>query len=240
MAVLSASEHAGLLKRAELQFRLMVAVRTACSLGNQPLTVPVTFTFGKKTVKGSELRLSNDEADEAAAVLEHTVTYTLALQIVQAMKDVLGKPREHTDTGVQAAFEIARLVRNSYAHQPFRPHWSIDPDCLNKTFDVPGIARLDTAKLPSQRVHWQDYGGMLAMYRLSQYVRSVILPSEAVSVEEDDTEQPPLKPGDITQFGRLLLVTLDKMPESAKRIPHDGPFEIHAPDGTYTIASRPS
>src|SRR5258706_13050820 len=144
MAVLSAQEHVSLLKRAELQFKLMLAVRTACTLCNQPLKVPVVFTFGKKTVTGADMTLSHDEADEAAAVLEDTTTYTLALQVVQAMKDVLGKPRDHTDSSVRGTFEIARLVRNAYAHQPFHSHWAIDPGCADRTFKVPGCTRLET------------------------------------------------------------------------------------------------
>lgn len=237
MAVLSAQEHVSLLKRAELQFRLTLAVRTACTLGIQPLKVPVVFTFGKKTVTGADMTLSHDEADEAAAVLEHTTTYALALQVVQAIKDVLGKPRDHADSSVRAAFEIARLVRNAYAHQPFQPHWSIDPDCTNKTFEVPGIARIDTTSLAGQRVRWQDYGGMLAMFRLSQYTRSIILPSELVSITATTdiggpAKIPELAFGDVVQLGRMLMVKIDRVPDGATPI---NPADFQGPDGMYTF-----
>jgi hypothetical protein len=240
MAVLSADEHVKLLKRAEIQFRLMVAVRTASTLGTLPLQVPVVFTFGKRTVTSADVKLTRDEADEGAAVLEHTATYTLAMQIVQAMKDVLQKPREHKDQEVRHAFEMARLIRNAYAHQPFRPHWSIDPDCANKVFEVAGIARVETANLSGQAVRWQDYGGMLALFRLSHYVRSVIYPSEAVPVRREyDSDYPVKVPrcklGDVIQQGRMLMIVLDKLPDGAKGIEHDGPIELKGPDGTYKI-----
>lgn len=203
--------------------------------------MPGVFTFGKQTVTGADMELTRDEADEAAAVLEHSVTYTLALQIVQAMKDVLGDARRHQSASVRCAFEIARLIRNSYAHQPFAPHWSIDPACAGETFEVPRIARLDTTELSGQAVCWQDYGGMLALFRLSQFVRSVILPSETVNIPpliEGPLRVPECKPGDVIQQGRLLLTMLDRLPEGATPIPQNGPIELDAPDGVHRIEPR--
>lgn len=240
MAVLTAEKHAALLKLAELQFRLMIAVRTGSTLGRLPLQVPVLFVFGKQTVRAADVALTQDEADEGAAVMEHAATYTLALEIVQAMKDVLTKPRDHADQEVRHAFEIARLVRNAYAHQPFSPHWSIDPVCRNKTFEVSGIASIQTNALQGEPVRWQDYGGMLALFRLSQYVRSVVYPSESVSVRREyesdyPVKVPPCKPGDVIQQGRLLMIVLDKLPESARPVEHEGPIELDGPDGIYKI-----
>jgi hypothetical protein len=218
MAILSAKEHVALLKRAELQFRLMIAVRTASTLGKLPLQVPVLFIFGRQSATSADLALTQDEADEGAAILEHTTTYTLALQIHQAMKDVLVKPRVHTNQEVRHAFEIASLIRHAYAHQPFNPHWLVDRACRAKTFEVSGIARADTTTLQGQPVRWQDYGGPLALFRLSQYVRSVILPAEPVDVRrtcdsDSPITAPPTEPGDVVQQGRVLLVTLSQIPD---------------------------
>ena len=243
MAILSAKEHIALLKRAELQFRLMIAVRTASTLGKLPLQVPVLFTFGRQSVTSADLALTREEADEGAAILEHTTTYTLAVQIYQAMKDVLVKPREHTNQEVRHAFEIARLIRNAYAHQPFDPHWAVDPECWPKTFEVSGIARIDTTTLPGQPVRWEHYGGMLALFRLSQYVRSVILPTEPVKVRRTcDSDSPikalPTKPGDVIQQGRVLVVKLGQIPDGYEPVRPEGPIELRGPDGTYTIESH--
>lgn len=238
MAVLTAEQHVSLLKSAELQFRLVIAVRMACTFGNQPLKVPIAFTYGKQNVSGEEIALSPDDADRASAILEHTTMYTMALQVVQAMKDVLGKPREHPDETVRHAFEIARLVRNAYTHQPFRPVWSIDPHCVDKTFSVPRIAEVNTNGLSGQPVKWQDYGGMLALFRLSQYVRSILLPSEPVAITPPNDSPLTTKPGDVIQHGRLLLIASDNQAENVKAVPVDGPIELEGPDGVYTI--RPS
>jgi hypothetical protein len=182
MATLSAETHAGLLKLAERQFQLVLAVRFGCTFGSQPLKVPSVIQYGRKVVTDDDVALTSDEADEAAAVLEHTATFTLALQMVQAMKDAFVTPRNHSDQDVRAAFEISRLLRNAYAHQPFRPHWSIGPECQNTVYEVTNIARLDTTDLQGQRVRWQDYGGKLALFWLSRYVRSVIWPAEPVTL----------------------------------------------------------
>jgi hypothetical protein len=227
MGILPAREHAELLKKAELQFRLMIAVRTASTLGKLPLQVPVLLVFGKQSVTSADLGLTRDEADEGAAALEHTTTYTLALQIHQAMKDVLGEPREHEGQEVQNAFEIARLIRNAYAHQPFSPRWLIDSYCRDRTFEVSGIARIDTKTLAGHPVRWEDYGGMLALLRLSRFVRSVILPTEPVEVRrtcdsDSPTKVPPTEPGDIVQQGRVLVVTLSQIPDGCERVPVEG------------------
>jgi hypothetical protein len=217
----------------------MVAVRTACTLHDQPLRVPDIFTFGRHTITSEELALTPDDAEVAASILEHTLTYTLALQIGQAMKDVLRKPREHADTSVRAAFEIARLVRNAYAHQPFHPHWAIDVPCTNKTFIVPGITQLSTAGLSGQPLRWQHYGGMLSMFRLSQYVRSILVPSESVDIAPP-VATPDTQPGDVIQQGRLLLVALEELPEGVVPVPIEGPIELEGADGVYTIrAGKP-
>jgi hypothetical protein len=49
----------------------------------------------------------------------------------------------------------------------------IDRRYRNKTFSVPRIAETNTRGLSGQPVKWQDYGGMLALFRLSQ---SAMLP----------------------------------------------------------------
>jgi hypothetical protein len=115
----------------------------------------------------------------------------------------------------------------------------LNPD-TDKVFEVAGISRVETVNLPGQPIRWQDYGGMLALFRLSQYVRSVIYPSEAVSVRREydsdyPVKVPPCKPGDVIQQGRMLMIVLDKLPDGAKRIEHDGPIELEGPDGTYKI-----
>jgi hypothetical protein len=182
MATPSAQEHAGLLKLAERQFQLVLAVRFGCTFGTQPLKVPRVIQYGRRVVTEDDVALTRDEADEAAAVLEHTATYTLSLQMVQAMKDAFVSPRKHGDQNVRAAFEISRLLRNAYAHQPFRPHWSIDPECQNQVYEAAGIARLNTTGLQGRPVRWQDYGGKLALFWLSRYVRSAIWPAEPVAL----------------------------------------------------------
>jgi hypothetical protein len=123
-----------------------------------------------------ELTLSYDDATLATAILHHSATLSLAVHIVSAYKQVVGDTRGCKDPVKRSAFEIARLIRNAYAHRPADPHWSIDPPCQDKQYEVPGILRLDTTGLQGKRFEWQDYGGPIALYRLSEFVRTRVLP----------------------------------------------------------------
>lgn len=51
---------------------------------------------------------------------------------------------------MRPAYQISRLVRNAFAHAPFSPTWSIDPDC-------------------------RHYGRTLALFGLCRFVRTEIL-----------------------------------------------------------------
>lgn len=78
------------------------------------------------------------------------------------------------------------------------------------------------------------------MFRLSQYVRSVILPSVAPNFElTTDAGVPPpvqnLARGDVVQLGRMLMVKLDRVPDGATPVNQHGPVEFHGPDGVYIL-----
>lgn len=100
----------------------------------------------------------------------------MAVQIQEALTIwTNGEARHHSDTNVRNSFEIARLIRNGFTHHPMEPIWNVDPQCRNKVFSVNGIISLDTAGLNGKRFDWQNYGGPLALLRLSDFVRIEIL-----------------------------------------------------------------
>lgn len=171
MATLTAREHVEALRLFSLQLRLLLSV------GWEIRWVPskvVGMTYGLHALSKEELTLSLNDRQDGGAALEHTATFTLALAVTQALRDVFVKPREHAEADVRAAFEIARLLRNAYAHQPFRPTWSIDPDCVGKVYEVADVIHVDTGNLQGRPVRWQDYGGKLALLRLCERVRDRI------------------------------------------------------------------
>lgn len=167
--------HINYLFAAELQFRLASAARFAATMGNQPLDPPLEWSHGKHKVSYEELALRNDQADFAAWNMHRSATFLMAVVMKDAIKAAVPDPKNSTDRDIQASYQISRLIRNAFAHNPFQPVWSIDPDCRNRKFEVRDIVSLDTTNLQGVVFDWRHYGGPLAILRLCRYVRFEIL-----------------------------------------------------------------
>jgi hypothetical protein len=165
----------GHLLTADLQFRLASAVRLATTTEKQPLDLPLKWTQGAHGVSYSEVALRADQADFAAWSLHRSSTFLMAVAIKDAIRFAVTDPKNDPDNDVRSAYQISRLIRNAFAHAPFDPKWSIDPDCNDRVFTVRDILRLDTTGLQGQPFDWRHYGGPLAILRLSQFVRVEIL-----------------------------------------------------------------
>jgi len=198
---------------AELQFRLASAVRLATTRNLQPLDVPMEWTHGQHHLKYEEVALRPDQADYAACFLHRSATFLMVVAMKDAIRAVVPDPKASTDLGVRSAYQIARLVRNAFAHAPFAPTWSIDPDCRDKVFTVPGVIVLDTTGLHGTAFDWRHYGGPLALLRLCRFVRVEIL---------KDSRPPrkvvPLPGAAIYQIGDLILTKVDEIPADAVRV----------------------
>ena len=204
-------KHSRLLFTAELQFRLASAVRLAASLETQPLDLPVTWTHGNHSVQYGDIALRRDQADYAAHFLHLSATYLLAVAVKDAIGAVfVSDPKASCDPKVRAAYEIARLIRNAFAHAPFSPIWWIDPPCRDKQFEIADIIRLDTTDLDRQAFDWHHYGGPLALYRLAQFVRIQLL-------KDDPPPRTilPIPKNVIYQQGNLILQKVDELPQDA-------------------------
>jgi len=213
----------------------VVAVRTACSFGEQPLGVPESWPFGRLIVPGSRLRLTPAEVGHAAAALEHAATFTMALTMAQALKDCLPRAREHSDPNAVAAFEVSRLLRNAYAHQPMAPVWHIDAHCRGKQYEVAGLIRLDTTTLDGRDVVWEDYGGLLALFEMSRWIRLNILGDTEGAEPPYDNRKESSSVGQIYQTGRLLVRGVPRGTAGAID-PREGPVIFDTPEGPYTWA----
>jgi hypothetical protein len=195
-----------LLKAAELQFRLASAVRSATATKRQPLDLPLVWSHGKHKVEYDEIALTPEEADYAACSLHRAAIYLMAAQIRDAVISTVPNAKEHPDPEVRAAYQISRLIRNAFAHHPLYPTWSIDDDCRNRKFTVRDIIQLDTTSLHNKRLDWRDYGGPLALLRLSQFVRYRVLGDVHLRGEDDNSRRAKLPPSiKYYQQGNLLL-----------------------------------
>mgnify|MGYP001203844494 CR=1 FL=1 len=101
--------------------------------------------------------------------------FRLAVAVKDAIRAVVSDPKASADSEVRAAYQIARLIRNAFAHAPFSPIWSIDPDCRSTQFEIADVIRLDTTDLHGKAFDWRHYGGPLALYRLAQFTRIQVL-----------------------------------------------------------------
>lgn len=202
--------HIAYLFAAELQFRLASAVSLAVTMDKQPLDLPLVWSHGKHKVRYKEVALRKDQADFAAWNMHRSTTFLMAVVMKDAIKAAVTDPKKATNSDVQAAYEISRLIRNAFAHSPFSPVWSIDPDCRNRVFKVGDIISLDTTNLQGRPFDWRDYGGPLAMLRLCRYVRFEILK------DQRRTRQVIPMPKDIYYQQGNLIVT-PKKPSDKKK-----------------------
>lgn len=198
-----------LLKAAEVQFRLASAVRLATTSKRQPLDLPIEWSHGKHKVKYKEIALSHEEADWAACDMHRATTYLMAVQIRNAVKNIFQDPRNHKNENIRSTYQIARLIRNAFAHQPFHPIWVIDEDCKDKIFEIKNIIKLDTHNLDGECFDWHHYGGTLALLRLSQFTRKNIL--EEPEIPAENVKYPTKSDVIYYQQGNLLLRKVDKI-----------------------------
>jgi hypothetical protein len=201
-------EPIGALFTAELQFRLASAVRLATTLEREPLDIPMQWSHGKHVLRYEELALRQDQADFAAWSLHRSATFLLAVAMKDAIVAAHPDPKSSSDPEIANAYQIARLIRNAFAHSPFDPTWSIDKDCLGRVFAVRNIISLDTNGIQGTRLKWEHYGGPLALLRLSQFVRFEIL-------KQQRTERKviPLPKRYYYQQGDLILERLERFPD---------------------------
>ena len=214
-------KHIDQLFTAELQFRFASAVRVATTMKLQPFDLPTEWTHGQHRVTYEEVALRQDQADFAARHLQRSATYLMAVAMKDAIRAVVRDPKNSTDLGVRSAYQIARLIRNAFAHAPFSPVWSIDPDCRNMIFSIPDIVTLDTANIHRTAFDWRQYGGPLAMFRLCRFVRIQILKDDVTS-----RKVVPIPKERYLQQGDMILRRVSEIPKDAVPVEieelHDG------------------
>lgn len=160
---------------AELQFRLASAGRLAVDGNRQPLDLPIEWTHGQHRVRYEEIALRPDQADFSADYLHRSATYSMAVAMKDAIRAAVPDPKKSEDSQIRAAYQIARLIRNAFAHAPFSPTWSIDEDCRDQVFSIPDLIELNTTGLQGNVFEWRHYGGPLALFRLGRFVRTQIV-----------------------------------------------------------------
>ena len=229
MSTYTPDQHVSLLMKAEQQFRLACTVSFNAAQKRQPLDVPIEWTFGKHRTTYQEFALREDQVERVASWLEFVSTFVMASAIVEAFKDLWVEPSKHPNPDFVVAYQASRLIRNAFAHSMLRPVWD---GCKDRVFEIPGVFKLDTTGLDGKVFDWPHYGGHLAIWRLSQWVRISVLGDAPVLRKE-----PPRPTIEVMQQGRLMLERIDEIPADAVEV--TGPIRI--PDGRggfHVIASE--
>lgn len=227
---------------AELQFRLASAIRIAVTNGRQPLDFPQIWTHGKHSVDYDEVSLRQDQAEYAAAIIQHSATLTMAIAVKDAIESVIpGLSKAVKKNGnniiqavnneiintkdkrwlipdhqVGTVYHVSRLIRNAYAHAPFSPKWMIQDGLDQMIFTIPDVVDFRTHGLNGLDFDWRHYGGLLVLYKLCRFTRFKIL-----NDQYSPRENIPIPQRILYQQGNLILEQVDKVPNDYVQINHD-------------------
>ena len=165
-----------LLDNAELQYKFALALNTKYNwLGEKmpKLVYYDQFAYGPYIVYKKDLELNKKQEQRAAMLLEHTVIYIMAVQIDTVLEKNIPDRFNHNNNDIRSGSCIIRLIRNTFAHNPFAPVWLIDRKFKNKVYSM-GEIEMDTSKLNNKPVKRLDYGGPLALLWLSKWAKKLI------------------------------------------------------------------
>jgi hypothetical protein len=86
-------------------------------------------------------------------MLENVATYMMMLTLNEVLDDEWGKGRlQSKDKEIQNISRVVELIRNAFAHDPFRPTWQLTEATRNKEYEIPGILTLKTDCLEGKRL----------------------------------------------------------------------------------------
>jgi len=81
----------------------------------------------------------------------------------------------HSDDLIRNASVIVWIIRNAVAHDILEPRWKIDnPALQNQRFVIADVLEFDTTGLNGKLVRRVDFGGPLALFRLSEKLLDLI------------------------------------------------------------------
>ncbi len=163
-------EFRGALDRAIWFFKLAFGL-TATRLDVNYLS---QFAFGPHRAEGAELSLTSEQEEVAFSLLEYCATYVAVLQVHSVLERIYEDPFKIPEPDIQAAFQIARLIRNAFSHNPFLPVWQFGEQYENKQYIVPGVVSLSTTGLRGQFLEREHRGGPLAVLRLLEFTIGVL------------------------------------------------------------------
>lgn len=137
---------------------------------------PTIHIWGKHSLDRNDLQLDPDSFALCGTILERLAYRLLAMELDAALSvEFSGDDRfNHKDDFVRNASTVIRLIRNTVAHNVLEPIWKIDRKLQNRKFTIDEILMFDTAGLNGKHLKRLDFGGPIALFRLSERIASYL------------------------------------------------------------------
>lgn len=131
---------------------------------------PSVVVFGRHSLYAEDFELPEEAFGFCGTILEHLAYRLLAMELDSAlMVQFKGGDRfGHINPFIRNASIVIRLIRNSVAHNVLEPVWKIDRRFRNKRFEIDELLIFDTTSLNGRRLNRLDFGGPIALFRLSE------------------------------------------------------------------------
>ena len=159
------------MKRAEDFCKLVLAVRTRCLLAKNNPDRP---TLTQEEAASPELELTREEEEQASVALENSAAYVVAVELDAVLDETFPDRFNHPDTEIRVACQLARILRDSFDTNPFQPTWKFPPEWAWRKLGIKDVISLDGKALNRRPVRRRDYGGLLSLLRLLEFVRLAV------------------------------------------------------------------
>jgi len=152
---------------AEKAYKLSVQINDLAYTSGIPSSNVLFWTYGKHEVDWTEEGLNPEEGRLASSLLSIFAAQALVIQL----KEFLAPHRD--DSSFFEEWSIVRALRNAFAHGPMNPVWKFsDPkEKAGTLFQIAGVLSLDTTNKDGKPVQIMDFGGPIALLRLSEHIR---------------------------------------------------------------------
>jgi hypothetical protein len=139
---------------------------------------PDIAVFGKHSFVAADYEMSEEAFELCGALLERLAYRLLAMELNIALEKKFGswKVRScHPDELIRNASIVVWMIRNAVAHNILEPVWKIaDPMLQDRKFVVADVLAFDTTGLNGKLLQRHDFGGPLALFRLSERLSQLL------------------------------------------------------------------
>jgi len=154
-------------------FRFAHHVGTPISFGRRvEVPPPGLLIWGRHSLSPDEIELDKETFAFCGTILERLAYRLLAMELDAALILAFrGEDRfNHMDAFIRNASTVIRLIRNAVAHNVLDPVWKIDRNLRNKQITIEGLLTFDTRDLHGKPLKRLDFGGPIALFRLSERI----------------------------------------------------------------------